>query len=302
MENALMATGARITGLVTRWWWVRHAPVPNPEARCYGQSDKDCDVSNQALFEHKAKQLPKAGAEMDKLNIDADLAEQHFGDWQGLTYVEIAEKHADNHLFWLAPPEQRPPGGESFVDLRDRTVKSIDRLTEEHRGRDIVATAHGGTIRPTPGAWRSSITCRASLSWPRQLHSHEKQSRACGRTGSVLERSGWAGLARHLSQAHRAFDRRSRPGRVGGRQRPARGTRHRYRLRHGRHDGGSGARRRPDRPRAGRRHFRALDRSGAVAPGRQCDLRRRRRRHLSLQGGGLRSRLLALRCHVLRRP
>ena len=84
---------------------------------------------------------------MDKLNIDGDLAEQHFGDWQGLTYVEIAEKHGDNHLFWLAPPEQRPPGGESFVDLRDRTVKSIDRLTEEHRGRDIVATAHGGTIR-----------------------------------------------------------------------------------------------------------------------------------------------------------
>ena len=49
-----MATGAKITGLVTRWWWVRHAPVPNPEARCYGQSDKDCDVSNRALFEHQA--------------------------------------------------------------------------------------------------------------------------------------------------------------------------------------------------------------------------------------------------------
>jgi alpha-ribazole phosphatase len=163
-----MAKGAKITGLVTRWWWVRHAPVPNPEARCYGQSDKDCDVSNQALFEHQAKLLPKgavwyasnllrarktaeqlgkAGAELDKLNIDAALAEQHFGDWQGLTYVEIAEKHGNNHLFWLAPPEHRPPGGESFVDLQGRTVKSIDRLTEQHRGRDIVATAHGGTIR-----------------------------------------------------------------------------------------------------------------------------------------------------------
>ena len=59
---------------------------------------------------------------------------------------EIAEM-ANNHLFWLGPPEYRPPGGESFVDLRDRTVRSIDRLTEEHRGRDIVATAHGGTIR-----------------------------------------------------------------------------------------------------------------------------------------------------------
>jgi alpha-ribazole phosphatase len=163
-----MATGARITGLVTRWWWVRHAPVLNPEARCYGQSDKDCDVSNRALFEHQARLLPKgavwyasnllrarktaeqlaqAGADMDRLTIDPDLAEQHFGEWQGLTYTEIAEKHGSNHLFWLGPPEHRPPGGESFVDLCDRTVRSIERLTEQHRGRDIVATAHGGTIR-----------------------------------------------------------------------------------------------------------------------------------------------------------
>ena len=163
-----MATGAKITGLVTRWWWVRHAPVPNPEARCYGQSDKDCDVSNSALFRHQAKLLPRgavwyssnllrarktaehlaqAGADMDRLEIEPDLAEQHFGTWQGLTYVEIAEKHGSNHLFWLGPPEYRPPGGESFVDLRDRTVRSIDRLTDLHRGRDIVATAHGGTIR-----------------------------------------------------------------------------------------------------------------------------------------------------------
>ena len=41
-----MATAAKITGQITRWWWVRHAPVPNPEARCYGQTDKDCDVNN----------------------------------------------------------------------------------------------------------------------------------------------------------------------------------------------------------------------------------------------------------------
>jgi alpha-ribazole phosphatase len=162
-----MATAAKITGAITRWWWVRHAPVPNPEARCYGQSDKDCDVSNEALFRHQASLLPKgavwyssnllrarktaehlakAGADMGKLHIDPALAEQHFGEWQGLTYVEIAAL-ADNHLFWLNAPEQRPPGGESFVDLRDRTIASIDRITAENRGRDIVATAHGGTIR-----------------------------------------------------------------------------------------------------------------------------------------------------------
>jgi alpha-ribazole phosphatase len=163
-----MATGAKITGAITRFWWVRHAPVPNPEARCYGQTDKDCDVSNEELFRHQAALLPKnavwyssnllrarktaehlakAGADMRQLRIDADLAEQHFGQWQGLTYIEIAEKHGNNHLFWLGPPEHRPPGGESFVDLRERTVRCIERLTREHRGTDIVATAHGGTIR-----------------------------------------------------------------------------------------------------------------------------------------------------------
>ena len=163
-----MATAAKITGAVTRWWWVRHAPVPNPEARCYGQTDKDCDVSNEALFRHQAALLPKnavwyssnllrarktaehlalAGADMRELRIDGDLAEQHFGSWQGLTYIEIAENHGKNHLFWLGPPEFRPPGGESFVDLRLRTVRSIERLTAAHRGQDIVATAHGGTIR-----------------------------------------------------------------------------------------------------------------------------------------------------------
>ena len=109
-----MATAAKITGSITRWWWVRHAPVPNPEGRCYGQTDKDCDVSNEALFKHQAKLLPKgavwyssnllrarktaehlgrAGAEFGEVLIDPDLAEQHFGSWQGLTYTEIAEKH-----------------------------------------------------------------------------------------------------------------------------------------------------------------------------------------------------------------
>jgi len=94
-----------------------------------------------------AEHLGRAGAEFGEVLIDPDLAEQHFGSWQGLTYTEIAEKHGENHLFWLGPPEKRPPGGETFGDLRDRAVRSIERLTDKYRGRDIVATAHGGTIR-----------------------------------------------------------------------------------------------------------------------------------------------------------
>ena len=164
-----MATGAKITGLVTRWWWVRHAPVPNPEARCYGQSDKDCDVSNRALFEHQAKLLPRgavwyasnllrarktaehlgqAGADMGTLAIEPDLAEQHFGDWQGRTYDEVRDGSQGHwHRFWLSPAAVAPPGGESFVDLMARVVPAVHRLNDLYRGRDIVAVTHGGTIR-----------------------------------------------------------------------------------------------------------------------------------------------------------
>ena len=88
---------AKDTGSITRWWWVRHAPVPNPEGRCYGQFDKDCDVSNEALFRHQAKLLPKgavwyssnllrarktaehlgrAGADFGEVLIDPDLAKK----------------------------------------------------------------------------------------------------------------------------------------------------------------------------------------------------------------------------------
>jgi alpha-ribazole phosphatase len=160
------------TGTTTRWWWVRHAPVPNPEARCYGQLDKEADCNDAPLFKAQAALLPKdaiwyasnlrraiqtaqtlaaSGAQMDKLNIEPGLAEQSFGDWQGMTYAELGEMHGESHHFWLVPPAKRAPNGESFVDLYERATASIQRLTEQHRGRDIVAVAHGGTIRAALG-------------------------------------------------------------------------------------------------------------------------------------------------------
>jgi alpha-ribazole phosphatase len=172
MTARLARPGAPNSGAVTRWWWVRHAPVPNPEARCYGQLDKEADCNDVQLFKAQAALLPKdaiwyasnlrraiqtaqtlaaSGAQMDKLNIEPGLAEQSFGDWQGMTYAELGEMHGESHHFWLVPPAKRAPNGESFVDLYERATASINRLTQTHRGRDIVAVAHGGTIRAALG-------------------------------------------------------------------------------------------------------------------------------------------------------
>ncbi len=159
-------------GAITRWWWVRHAPVPNPEQRCYGQLDKAADCSNTALFKHQAELLPRdavwyasnlsraidtaktlaaAGATMKKLEIEPGLAEQSLGDWHGMTYEELGRLHGESHHFWLVPPNKRPPNGESFGDLYDRTAQTINRLNQRHAGKNIVAVAHGGTIRAALG-------------------------------------------------------------------------------------------------------------------------------------------------------
>ena len=76
------------------------------------------------------------------------LAEQHLGEWQGMKRKPFyAERKVGTHTLWFGPADERPPGGESFVDLVARVRPVIERLNKEHRGRDIVAVTHGGTIK-----------------------------------------------------------------------------------------------------------------------------------------------------------
>jgi alpha-ribazole phosphatase len=162
--------------LETRWWWVRHAPVPNPERRCYGQRDMDADCTDIACFRALAARLPHDAVwiatplkrtqltanaihaarepkrDVPRVALEPELVEQHFGEWQGLTYAEIGAyglgaAEGKGHRFWLAPAHESAPGGESFVDVMRRVSNAVTRLTREHAGRDIVCVAHGGSIR-----------------------------------------------------------------------------------------------------------------------------------------------------------
>ena len=160
--------------IATRLWWIRHAPV-NHGGRIYGQLDLSCDCSEAASFTGLAEQLPR-GAVWVTSNlrrthetaaaivraglsgplpipgpeaiIMPELAEQDFGEWQGLTYEELEELRAGGfHRFWHAPAHETPPGGESFAAVIERVSRAIHRLVETYSGRDIIVVAHGGTIR-----------------------------------------------------------------------------------------------------------------------------------------------------------
>lgn len=165
---------ARAAEASTRFWWVRHAPVPHG-GRIYGQTDLSCDFSDKAVFAGLAEHLPQgavwvtstlrrthetaaaivraglAGPDLipgPEAIALADLAEQNFGEWQGLTYEELRRSRAGEfHRFWHAPAHLAAPGGESFVTMMGRVARVIEGLVVEHPGRDIIAVAHGGTIR-----------------------------------------------------------------------------------------------------------------------------------------------------------
>jgi alpha-ribazole phosphatase len=155
---------------VTKWWWVRHAPVVDAQLkRITAQEDIAADVSDIAAFSALAARLPKgavwlatplrrthqtaealckAGAERAPLQTEPAFIEQAFGVWTGCTWAELGER-ADAQAFWAAPADVRPPGepSESFAELHARVAARIDALTQEHAGRDVVCVAHAGPIR-----------------------------------------------------------------------------------------------------------------------------------------------------------
>lgn len=156
--------------LVTRWWWVRHAPVVDAHLlRLSGQEDVAADVSDTAAFKALAPHLPTgavwvtshlqrttqtaealwaAGAERIVPQVEPAFAEQAFGDWTGCTWAELGER-ADAKAFWQDPASVAPPGeaSESFADQCARVADRIDALTKTFASRDIVCVAHAGSIR-----------------------------------------------------------------------------------------------------------------------------------------------------------
>ena len=175
--------------IATRWWWIRHAPVPDG-GRIYGQSDLDCDCNDADVFRILARELPRDGVwatsnlvrtkqtaaailqAADPGRFEGiepvavpDFAEQHLGDWQGQERKSFyATRRVGTHTLWFAPADERPPGGESFADLVDRVAPAIDRVNVEHRGKDIIAVTHGGTIRAAIGL-ALGLTPQASLAF-----------------------------------------------------------------------------------------------------------------------------------------
>ncbi|WP_435280372.1 bifunctional RNase H/acid phosphatase [Streptomyces koelreuteriae] len=99
-----------------------------------------------------ARTRETAGIVADRLGLDVSiedgLRETDFGDWEGLTFAEVRERHPDDLNAWLASPDVEPTGGgESFAATGTRLAATRDKLVAAYAGRTVLLVTHVTPIK-----------------------------------------------------------------------------------------------------------------------------------------------------------
>lgn len=73
------------------------------------------------------------------------LAEFNMGEWEGLTYQQLAyEKRLWERM--AADPHFAPPGGESAVGFAMRLLETFGAIRRRHPGQTVLVVSHGGAL------------------------------------------------------------------------------------------------------------------------------------------------------------
>jgi broad specificity phosphatase PhoE len=113
----------------------------------------------EALYSSPSRRaLQTAGAllraDRKPLRLAPDLREIHCGEVDGLPIAAVKERYAS---FWERNMRQdddhfRWPGGESYIELRRRSLTALDRIAAAHPGARILVVTHAGVISQVLGA------------------------------------------------------------------------------------------------------------------------------------------------------
>jgi broad specificity phosphatase PhoE len=77
------------------------------------------------------------------VRVEDGLRETDFGDWEGLTFAEVRERHPHDLEKWLASQDAEPTGGgESFATVARRVSVTRDKLLARYPGRTVLVVTH----------------------------------------------------------------------------------------------------------------------------------------------------------------
>ena len=96
-----------------------------------------------------------------EIRIVNDLADVDFGEWQGLTGDEAAQRDpAVMHLYREVPSRARIPGGETFIAAGSRAYSALAAIALAHDRETVAVVAHTEINRLIIlAAMRASIDC-----------------------------------------------------------------------------------------------------------------------------------------------
>jgi probable phosphoglycerate mutase len=81
-----------------------------------------------------------------KVATDRGLLECDFGEWTGAKLSDLRKK-PEWDTVQRYPSGFRFPGGESFTEMQQRIVSTLDRLALAHQGKAVVAVSHADPIK-----------------------------------------------------------------------------------------------------------------------------------------------------------
>jgi broad specificity phosphatase PhoE len=106
-----------------------------------------------AIYTSPLGRCVRTGAEIGeatgaKPEILDDLADTHYGEWQGLTHDEVRARWPEEHRIWFEAPDLAAiPGGETLAQVLARGISVLQRVLKKHKGQAVVLVGHDSINR-----------------------------------------------------------------------------------------------------------------------------------------------------------
>jgi probable phosphoglycerate mutase len=81
------------------------------------------------------------------VHVEERLRECDFGEWEGLTFGEVQERHPAELAAWTGDAEVAAPGGESFAAVTRRVRQARDAILLAHPGEPVAVVSHVTPIK-----------------------------------------------------------------------------------------------------------------------------------------------------------
>jgi broad specificity phosphatase PhoE len=121
----------------------------------------DRAVSSDLERARQTAGIISAELDLGDVEVEAGLRERDVGEWSGKTRAEIEELWPGAMQAWREGRLERPPGGESVVEMTARIIPTVERLAAVDG--TVLAVTHGGVIHLVERHYQGEQSATANL-------------------------------------------------------------------------------------------------------------------------------------------